>query len=364
MGFQPACEGLQGGVGLVLRRRFGILLHQPPQIERPARLGPGARQAAPAKGLHADHRADDIAVDVEVPRLHPPADMGDGGIEPRVQPEGQPVAGGVDRIDQRIEPVTAIADDMQHRAKNLTPQIGDGIQFDDGRRDEAAMGGAFRQIEPLHPVALGLHRGDMGFDACLGLLGDDRADVHRQPLGAADAQFAQGAAQHLQRAVGDLLLQAQDAQRRAALPRAVEGRGDDIAHHLLGQRRAVDDHRVLAAGLGDQRDRGAIRRQALGQLLLDQPRHLGRAGEHHARDLLGPDQRRADGAIAADQLQRVLGHARLMQQRTLSAATSGVSSAGLASTGLPATSAAASCPVKIASGKFHGLMQTTGPSGA
>ena len=49
--------------------------------------------------------------------------------------------------------------------------------------------------------------------------------------------------------------------------------------------------------------------------------------------------------------------------RTASAATSGVCSAGLASTGLPAASAAATWPVKIASGKFHGLMQTTGPSG-
>ena len=49
--------------------------------------------------------------------------------------------------------------------------------------------------------------------------------------------------------------------------------------------------------------------------------------------------------------------------RTASAAISGVSSAGLARTGLPAASAAAICPVKMASGKFHGLMQTTGPSG-
>ena len=32
----------------------------------------------------------------------------------------------------------------------------------------------------------------------------------------------------------------------------------------------------------------------------------------------------------------------------------GVCSAGLASTGLPAASAAATWPVKIASGKFHG----------
>ncbi len=48
---------------------------------------------------------------------------------------------------------------------------------------------------------------------------------------------------------------------------------------------------------------------------------------------------------------------------TAAAAISGVSSAGLASTALPAASAAATWPVKIASGKFQGVMQTTGPSG-
>ena len=54
----------------------------------------------------------------------------------------------------------------------------------------------------------------------------------------------------------------------------------------------------------------------------------------------------------------------LCSKRTASAAISGVSSAGLAITELPAASVAATWPVKIASGKFHGLMQTTRPSGA
>ena len=49
--------------------------------------------------------------------------------------------------------------------------------------------------------------------------------------------------------------------------------------------------------------------------------------------------------------------------RTACAAISGVCSAGLASTVLPAASAAQTWPVKIARGKFHGLMHTTGPSG-
>ncbi|CFE03023.1 Uncharacterised protein [Bordetella pertussis] len=44
-------------------------------------------------------------------------------------------------------------------------------------------------------------------------------------------------------------------------------------------------------------------------------------------------------------------------------AISEVCSAGLASTVLPAASAAATWPVKMASGKFHGLMHSTWPSG-
>jgi hypothetical protein len=47
--------------------------------------------------------------------------------------------------------------------------------------------------------------------------------------------------------------------------------------------------------------------------------------------------------------------------RTASAAISGVCSAGLAKTLLPAASAAPAMPVKIASGKFHGLMVTNTP---
>ena len=48
------------------------------------------------------------------------------------------------------------------------------------------------------------------------------------------------------------------------------------------------------------------------------------------------------------------GNAGFVQQLVARKAVIGVCSAGLASTALPAASAAATCPVKIASGKFHG----------
>ena len=64
-----------------------------------------------------------------------------------------------------------------------------------------------------------------------------------------------------------------------------------------------------------------------------EPRHLGRAGEHHAGHRRIADQRGADLAVAGQELQRRARHAGLVQQRARrSAAISGVSSAGLAIT--------------------------------
>ena len=97
---------------------------------------------------------------------------------------------------------------------------------------------------------------------------------------------------------------------------------------------------------------------------LDQPGDLGRAGEHDAGNVrVGAPARRRHRRRRAGTAARLRGTPASCRMRTMAAAISGVSSAGLASTGLPATSAAAIWPVKIASGKFHGLMQTMGPSG-
>ena len=75
------------------------------------------------------------------------------------------------------------------------------------------------------------------------------------------------------------------------------------------------------------------------------------------------DQRGADAFAAAVRAARAHRAARPRRAaaRPCAAATAGVCSAGFAATLLPATSAATTWPVKIASGKFHGLMQTKTP---
>jgi len=83
------------GGGRVDRHR--LLRSKTRQIMRAAGFGAGARQAMAAERLHPDHRADHVAVDVDVADLQSGNHVLDGIVDPRVNAEGQPVAGARDR---------------------------------------------------------------------------------------------------------------------------------------------------------------------------------------------------------------------------------------------------------------------------
>ena len=130
---------------------------------------------------------------------------------------------------------------------------------------------------------------------------DHRADVGAPAAPGRRRRSSRAApGDHLDHAVGDRLVHAQQAQRRAALA----GRAERALHHrvghLLGQRGRIDQHGVDAAGLGDQRDDGAV---LGGERALDGLGHLGRAGEHHAGDARlrppAPRRRSRPGRAAA-----------------------------------------------------------------
>ena len=141
---------------------------------------------------------------------------------------------------------------------------------------------------------------------------DDGADVGFEVRGIADHQFFHVAGQQPLHLRCDVLLHAQHSQRRAALSCAVERRLDRIDDDLFRQRRAVDDHRVLAAGLRDQR---ADRSVAGGQRAIDDPRRIGGAREGDPRNArIGHRSGTDDGAVARQEMQHVGRHARLQQQ--------------------------------------------------
>ncbi len=120
-------------------------------------------------------------------------------------------------------------------------------------------------------------------------------------IGRADVELAHRRPEHGERALGDVVLQAEDAQRRAALARRIEGRGEDVGDDLFGERGTVDDQRVLPAGLRDQGNRRAVGAQAPRQRGRDQFGDLGRAGEHDAADAVMGGEHGADRAVSRQQ---------------------------------------------------------------
>ena len=116
--------------------------------------------------------------------------------------------------------------------------------------------------------------------------------------GSPIGKFARGARDHLDHAVGDVVLHEQQPQRRAALAGRAKRRRHDVVGDLFGQRGRVDDHGIDAAGLRDQRhDRAVLG----GERAVDRTRDFGRAGEDDAGDVGMRRQRRADAAVAGQQ---------------------------------------------------------------
>ena len=99
---------------------------------RPAGFRAGAREAFAAEGLHADHRANHVAVDVSI------ADVGGIGqrlrarIDAGLQAQRQAVAEGIDLLDDRLrrfQRAAAPANDLQHRAENFVFDLADLADF-------------------------------------------------------------------------------------------------------------------------------------------------------------------------------------------------------------------------------------------
>ena len=199
---------------------------------------------------------------------------------------------------------------MQDRAEDLAVEFGDVVQPDQGRGDECPARQGRRNGELVeHP---GPHALDVGVDAPLGLDVDHRPDVGGRIGRIADDQLVHRPAQHVEDRRGDVLVQAQQAQGRAALAGGEEGRGDDVGDHLFGQGGGVHQHGVETAGLGDQGDERA--RLVFEQGAGDAPGAGGRAGEGDAGHARVGDQGRADLGPAGDQLQHLAGNAGLEGQ--------------------------------------------------
>ena len=278
---------------------------------RAAGLRAGTGEALAAEGLNADDGADHVAVDVEVADAGARRDPPHGGLDTAVDAEGQAVARRVDRIDDAVEVAGPPADDVQHGPEHLAVQQADAVDLEDVRREEGAARRLGVQVAAGEHLRRALHMPDMVAQPRERRGVDDRADIRRQQAGVADPQFGDGAGQHGENPGGDILLQEQDARRGTALAGAVEGGQDDVVDDLLRQGGGIDDHGVLATGLGDQRH---DRSRPGGQHAADAAGRVGRAGEGDAGDAQVGDEQAADLAAAGQQVQHVFRDAGAVQQ--------------------------------------------------
>ena len=349
---------------------------QAPQVKGAASFWTGAGQSLAAEGLHADHGAHLVAVDIEVADARLCGHLCHAALYAGVQAHGQAKAEGVDVREQLRQLLRFEAQAVQHWAKDFAL---DGRYLGDAkchRGDEAPLAQLLGQRgfgQQPHILA-GFHVGHIVAQRRRRLVVDDRAYVGGGVSRVAEAQLGHGAGQHGDEVVGYVLLHAQQAARGAALASTQKGRAHQIGNRLLGQCRGVDDHGVDAAGLGDQGDVHRIGTAGFALEIFGVGRlpqglgyasgRCGRAGEADRVHQPGADQSGARRlAVADDQLQRIFGHAGGMQQIGTQGGGQGSLLGGLATTALPAARAPTTWPQKMASGKFQGEMQAAMPSG-
>ena len=153
--------------------------------------------------------------------------------------QGQAITRGVDLLNQPVQLVAVIAHHVEHRAEDLFFQLVEAVEFDQRRWNESTAGplariftGFAHRLEDFAPF--GAQRLNMALNVLFGFGVNNRPDIGGQAARIAHPALGHRAAQHGQRMIGDIILQAEYAQGGAALPRAVERRGEHIDHHLLG----------------------------------------------------------------------------------------------------------------------------------
>src|SRR5450830_2098596 len=277
----PYRQGIEGraSLALVLRARRCISL-QAFQVQGTTGFRAGARFAFATKRLHADYGTHDVAVHIDIAHVSAAGNEVDGFIDARMDAQGQAITAVIDRLHQLWQVRALVADHVQHGAKDFLRQLRQRFDFQHGRRHKGT--GDWWQIERIMIEGHGFHLVDVRQQIALRFSIDDGTDIGRQTVRIANTQFLHRTFQHLDSLVGDVFLQEQDAQGRAALAGAVKSRRHHVLHHLFRQGGRIDDQGVLATGFSDQGNIDRLGYGARRQGAVDQLRDFRRASENHA----------------------------------------------------------------------------------
>ena len=165
-------------------------------------------------------------------------DLGDGFIDTGVHAQRQAIAGGINLLNQTAQIVAGVTHNVQYRTEHLFLQFVEAFQLDKRRRDKGTALPFTRIVAVFargleHRTTFGAHGLNMALNIGFGFLIDYRSNIGGQAARVTHAAFRHCATQHFQRMVGDIVLQAQDAKRGAALSGAVKGRSQNVDHDLF-----------------------------------------------------------------------------------------------------------------------------------
>src|SRR5688572_24805959 len=105
--------------------RDGLFRGESRKVVRSAGFRAGAGKSAAAEGLHADDRADHVAVHIDVADARARSDAARNAVDARVHAERQAVATRIDLVHDFVDPGSAEAHDVKDRAKHLALEAGD-----------------------------------------------------------------------------------------------------------------------------------------------------------------------------------------------------------------------------------------------
>src|SRR5689334_13653694 len=203
------------------------------EIIRTACLWSGAGERVPSERLRANDRADHAAIDIDVAMREPRGDVICGRVDAGMNAEREGVAVSRKLLEQGVERIGAPTHDVKDWPEHLLPQVSRAVERDDRRRHISSSDRQRLESIPTEAhAAFLLLTGDPAVELFLRLGIDHRPDMGRRLARIAERELARGASDHLEDGLRDVLLQAQQAQRRAALAGRAERRGDHIVGDL------------------------------------------------------------------------------------------------------------------------------------
>src|ERR1700730_5212009 len=339
--------------------RDDLLSRKSPEVVGPTRLRAGSGETGTTERLGANHGADHVAIDIDISGCQPRSNVFDHRINAGMDAKREAIAVRGDLIEQRIELIGAPAHDVKYRPEHFLLQITcraritivGGTNVPTAGKDLDA---SQRNRTRCCPAIMAIHRSRLflasasitGPTWVAGSRGSPTFSSSAAPAIISTRRSATSSCTHRRRSAE----QRWHAERKTELmTSSTTCSGNAVASTIMALMPPVSAIKgTIAASFAAS------------------VRWIERATSVEPVNAMPATWESATSAAPilpspGTRWTALAGMPASCRMRTACAAMRGVCSAGFATTELPATRAAPTWPRNIASGKFHGLMQTKTP---